>query len=115
MPENRRPVRRLRQFRERNGLFVVRDWSAPNRIVIEGVKDGKYHVINRAGFATGESCKEFCRSLIALANEPSVLKTWESFRREERQSHGYRPEPPQTEDQGDVPERLNDEHTSTSG
>jgi hypothetical protein len=70
-------------------------------IVIEAVKDGKYHVINRAGSATGESFKEFCRSLLELADEPAVLKAWNRFRDEEHTSPGYRPEPPQTEDQGD--------------
>jgi bifunctional DNA-binding transcriptional regulator/antitoxin component of YhaV-PrlF toxin-antitoxin module len=69
-------------------------------IVIEAVKDGKYHVINRAGSATGESFKEFCRSLLESADEPAVLKAWNRFRDEEHTSPGYRPEPPQTEDQG---------------
>ncbi len=72
-----------------------------DRIVIEAVKDGKYHVINRAGSATGESFKEFCRSLLELADEPAVLKAWNRFRDEEHTAPGYRPEPPQTEDQGD--------------
>jgi bifunctional DNA-binding transcriptional regulator/antitoxin component of YhaV-PrlF toxin-antitoxin module len=72
-------------------------------IVIEGVKDGKYHALRRAGSVTGESYKEFCRSLLELADEPNVLKAWDRFRQEERQSPGYRPEPPQTEYQGECP------------
>lgn len=74
-----------------------------DRIVIEGVNDGKYHVLSRAGSATGESYKEFCRSLLELAAELDVLKAWDRFRQEERTSPGYRPEPPQTEDQGECP------------
>lgn len=70
-------------------------------IVIEGVKDGRYHVINRAGSTTGEGYKAFCRSLLELAGEPDVLKEWDRRRQEERGSPEYRPEPPQTEDQGD--------------
>ncbi len=69
-------------------------------IEIEGVKDGKYHVINRAGSATGESYKAFCRALLVSPDEPRVLKAWDRFREEERRSPGYRPEPPQTEDRG---------------
>jgi hypothetical protein len=70
-------------------------------IVIEGVRDGKYHVINRAGSATGESYKAFCRSLLEFADEPDVLKAWDRFLQAERKLPGYRPEPPQTEDRGD--------------
>ena len=88
-------------------------WTAPvevkenrgiadgNRMVIEGAKDGKYHVVSRAGSAAGESYKEFCRSLLELADEPAVLKVWDHFREGERKSPRYRAEPPQTEDQGD--------------
>ncbi len=87
-------------------------WAAPvevkenggadgDRIMIEGVKDGKYHVISRAGSAAGESYKGFCRSLLELAQEPAVLEAWDHFRKEERESPRYRAEPPQTEDQGD--------------
>jgi hypothetical protein len=72
-----------------------------DRIVIEGIKHGKYHVIDRAGLATGEPYKAFCRSMLELADEPSVLKAWDRFREGERKSPGYRPEPPQTEDRGD--------------
>jgi bifunctional DNA-binding transcriptional regulator/antitoxin component of YhaV-PrlF toxin-antitoxin module len=70
-------------------------------IVIEGVKDGKYHVIVRAGSTTGETYKAFCRSMLELADEPGVLKAWDRFRQGERKTPGYRPEPPQTEDRGD--------------
>jgi hypothetical protein len=69
-------------------------------IVIEGVKEGKYHIVDRAGSTTGESYKSFCRSLLELAG-PEVLKVWDSFRQEERKEPGYRPEPPETEDRGD--------------
>lgn len=72
-----------------------------DRLVIEGVKEGKYHILSRAGSAAGESYKEFWRSLLELADEPDVLKAWDRFRQGERKSPGYRPEPPQTEDQGD--------------
>lgn len=72
-----------------------------DRIVIEGVKDGRYHVISRAGSATGESYKAFCHSLLELAAKPGVLKAWDRFRQEDRTLPGYRPEPPQTEDRGD--------------
>jgi bifunctional DNA-binding transcriptional regulator/antitoxin component of YhaV-PrlF toxin-antitoxin module len=70
-------------------------------IVIDGVEDGKYHVIERAGLATGESYKKFCRSLLELADEPDMLKEWDRLRQAERRSPRYRPEPPQTEDRGD--------------
>jgi bifunctional DNA-binding transcriptional regulator/antitoxin component of YhaV-PrlF toxin-antitoxin module len=71
-------------------------------IVIEGVKDGRYHVVDRAGSTTGELYKEFCRSLLELADEPDVLEVWDRFRKDERKSPRYRPEPPQTEDQGET-------------
>lgn len=88
-------------------------WTAPvevkesrgigdgDRIVIEGVKDGKYHVISRAGLATGEAYKAFCRSLLELADEPGALKAWDHFRPGDRKFPRYRTEPPQTEDRGD--------------
>ena len=72
-----------------------------DRIVIEAVKDGKYHVVSRAGSATGETYKAFCRSLLELADEPGVLRAWDRFRHGERKSPDYRPEPPQTEDRSD--------------
>jgi bifunctional DNA-binding transcriptional regulator/antitoxin component of YhaV-PrlF toxin-antitoxin module len=72
-----------------------------DRIVIEGVEDGKYHVISRAGSRTGESYKAFCRSLLELADEPTDLKVWDSARQGERKSPGYQSEPPQTEYQGE--------------
>ncbi len=62
-------------------------------IVIEGAKDARYHVINRAGSTTGESYKDFCRSLLELTDEPEVLKAWNRFRQEERKSPRYRREP----------------------
>jgi hypothetical protein len=71
-------------------------------IVIEGVNEGKYHVVRRAGSAAGELSKEFCRSLLELADEPDVLEVWDRFRKDERKSPRYRPEPPQTEDQGET-------------
>lgn len=91
----------------------TRFWTAPtevqeNRgiadgdgIVIEGIKGGKYHVINRAGSAAGESYKAFCRLLLDWADEPAALKDWDRRRREERGSPDYLAEPPQTEDRGD--------------
>ena len=71
-------------------------------IVIEGVKDGKYHVIERPGWSAGESYEAFCRAMLELADEPGVLKAWDRFRLGERKSPRYRAEPPQTEDLGDV-------------
>ncbi len=94
-------------------------WTAPaevkesrgiadgDMIVIEVVKEGKYHIVVRVGCRTGELYKSFCRSLLELA-EPEVLKVWDRFRREEREVLGYRPEPPETEDRGD-PEHVTDE------
>ena len=70
-------------------------------VTIEGVKDGKYHVIDRAGSTTGETYKAFCRSLLELAGEPDALKAWDRLRQGERERPGYRPEPPQTEDTGE--------------
>jgi bifunctional DNA-binding transcriptional regulator/antitoxin component of YhaV-PrlF toxin-antitoxin module len=87
-------------------------WTAPvevkesrgiadgDEIVLEGVKDGKYHVIDRAGSATGEAYEAFCRALLEIANEPAALKAWDGFRENERNSPGYRAEPSQTEDLG---------------
>lgn len=77
-------------------------------IVIEGMNEGKYHVIVRAGSTTGESYKTFCRSLLELADEPDALKAWDRFRQGERKSPRYRPEPPQTEDLGEPPSGTND-------
>lgn len=70
-------------------------------ITIEGVKDGRYHIVDRAGSTAGESYKAFCRSLLELADEPATLKAWDRFRESERESPRYRPEPPETEDLGD--------------
>ena len=69
-------------------------------IVIEGVKDGRYHVIDRGGTSSGESLKAFCRELLRLADEPVMLRAWDRSRQIERMSPSYRPEPPQTEDRG---------------
>jgi hypothetical protein len=55
-------------------------------IVIEGVKDGKYHVIVRAGSTTEANYKTFCRSMLELADEPSVLKAWDRFRQGDRKT-----------------------------
>jgi hypothetical protein len=71
-------------------------------IVIEGIEGGKYHLVDRAGSTTGESYKEFCRSLLELADESDVLKAWDRFRQGERKLPEYRPKPSQTEDQGDL-------------
>jgi hypothetical protein len=88
-------------------------WTAPvevkesrgaadgDRIVIEGTKGGRYHVVSREGHATGESYKAFCRGLLELADVPDVLKAWDRFRQAERERSGYRPEPPQTADLGE--------------
>lgn len=70
-------------------------------IVIEGTKDGKYHVIDRHCSVLGDSYKVFCRSLLELADEPAHLRTWNSYCEGERKSPDYRREPPETEDLGD--------------
>lgn len=89
-------------------------WNAPvsvkesrgradgDRLVIEGVKNGKYHVVDRAGSIAGESFQKFCRGLLEPADEPIVIKSWDNFRKSERERPDYRPEPPQTEDLGEV-------------
>lgn len=79
-----------------------------DRIVVEGVKNGKYHVTSRAGIAAGESQRAFCRALIELANEPKVLKAWDRFRVDDRTMPDYLPNPPQTEDLGE-PDRRSQE------
>jgi hypothetical protein len=88
-------------------------WTAPvevresrviaggDKIVIEGVKDGRYHLVDRVGPTAGESYKGFCRSVLELAGQPDVLKAWDHFRDGERKWPRYRPEPPQTADEGD--------------
>ncbi|WP_165071084.1 hypothetical protein [Paludisphaera rhizosphaerae] len=70
-------------------------------IVIEGVRNGEYHVIDRAGCTTGESYKAFCRAILNAAGEPNALKTWERIRQAERKSPDYVAEPSETEDLGD--------------
>ena len=92
-------------------LERTRFWVAPpevkesrgiadgDTIVIEGIKGGRYHVIDRAGSSTGASYKAFCRHLLELA-ESGALKSWDRFRESERKSDYYRPEPSETEDHG---------------
>jgi hypothetical protein len=94
-------------------LQNTRFWTAPvsvkesngisdgDAILIEGVKEGKYQVIDRAGSTMGESYKAFCRSLLELANQPDELKAWDHYRKGERDSPNYIAEPPQTLDEGD--------------
>lgn len=100
--------RRLVELIERTKFWTAPAEVEENRgiadgdgIVIEGIKDGSYHVIDRAGSAAGESYKAFCRSLLELAGEPATIRDWDRRRREERSSQGYRPEPLETEDRGD--------------
>ncbi len=70
-----------------------------DKIVIEGIKGGRYHVVDRAGSTTGEAYKGFCRHLLELA-QPDMLKSWDHFREDERKTDYYRPEPSETEDHG---------------
>jgi hypothetical protein len=71
-------------------------------IVIEGVREGKYHVVNRAGSTTGERYKSLCRTMLELAKS-DMIKAWDRWRQRERNLPNYRPEPSQTEDLGEDP------------
>ncbi len=44
--------------------------------VVEGIHDGKYHVVERAGSAASDEFKELCRYLLMLAGE-DILKEWD--------------------------------------
>jgi hypothetical protein len=93
-------------------LEKTRFWTAPaevkesrgiadgDKIVIDGVKEGRYHVIDRQGSTTREAYKAFCRALLDLSGE-DVLKVWDRFRRGDRELRGYGPEPKETEGRGD--------------
>jgi hypothetical protein len=69
-------------------------------IVIEGIKEGRYRVIDRTGSTTGEHYKSLCRFMLELAKS-DMTNVWDRWRQMERNSPDYRPEPSQTEDLGD--------------
>ncbi len=73
-----------------------------DRIVIEAAKGGKYHVIDRLRVRlqkrhTRRDSVDPCSN---YPMRPEMLKAWERFRESERKSPEYRPDPPETEDQG---------------
>ncbi len=73
-------------------------------LLIEGIRGGSYHVIDRAGSAAGESYKSVCRSMLELAGG-DVVPEWDRRRKDERGSPNYRAEPAETADSG-VPDYL---------
>jgi hypothetical protein len=68
-------------------------------ILLEGVKEGKYHVTIRTGQSMGETTKALCRIMIELSKS-DTLKLWDRWRERERKEPGYQREPTQTEDLG---------------
>ncbi len=103
-------ARRARKIIAR--LEATRFWTAPAEVkesrgrgdgdvfLIEGAKDGRYHVIDRAGSTSGDAYREFGRSLLERADLPDALRDWDEYRQRERRRPGYRPAPPETEDDG---------------
>jgi len=71
-----------------------------DRIVIEGARKGKYHVIDRSGTTAGDRSLSFCRHMIDIAAEIGSLESWDQLRLNDKRSPDYRPEPSQTEDRG---------------
>ena len=69
-------------------------------ILIEGVKDGKYHLIHRSGSTAGESYKRFCRLLLELSGT-DFINEWDHWRKIERDFKDYVAEPKETPDLGD--------------
>lgn len=48
-------------------------------IVIEGIREGKYHVIVRSGSTASETVKALARSMLEPA-DPETLRLWDSWR-----------------------------------
>jgi hypothetical protein len=86
-------------------------WSAPasvketrgiadgDSLTIEGIRAGTYHVIDRAGLTTGEAYKSVGRYMLGLARSDAIA-AWDRRRDRERNTPGYRVDPPETEDLG---------------
>jgi|GEM_PF-3296206 len=72
-----------------------------DRILIEGVSNGKYHVIDRAGSTTKSAYKSFCRALLELAN-PDFLKAWDRHRNAEQRASDFPGDPTETLDDGQL-------------
>jgi len=68
-------------------------------ILIEGVSNGEYHVIDRAGSTTKSAYKSFCRALLEVAN-PDFLKAWDRHRNAEQRVPDFQADPPETLDDG---------------
>lgn len=69
-------------------------------VLIEGVRDGKYHVISRLVFTAREPYKDLCRLLIELSGAKG-LADWDRLRKQDRSHESYRSNPTETEDLGD--------------
>ena len=81
-------------------IVEMRGMGDGDRIVIEGARKGKYHIIDRSGTTAGDRSLSFCRQMIELAAEIESLESWDQRRLKDRQSPDYQPEPSQTEDRG---------------
>ncbi len=80
---------------------VVESWGIADgdRIFIEGVKAGNYHVIDRAGLTTSECYKRFCRKLLWLSKSHDVV-LWDLYRQSERRRRRYQWNYSETQDSG---------------
>jgi len=68
-------------------------------LLVEGIKAGTYHVIDRAGPVTGEAYTNIGRYLLELARS-DLIPNWDRRREGERKSPSYRAEPTETADLG---------------
>jgi len=81
-------------------IVETRGMGDGDRLVIEGARKGKYHIIDRSGTTAGDRCLSFCRHMIDLAAEIGSLESWDRLRLKDKRSPDYQPEPSQTEDRG---------------
>src|SRR5262249_3591709 len=73
------------------GMDKANFWSSPvdvkeargmtdgDLLLIEAIREGNFHVVERPGSIAGTAYKSFCRSLLELA-DPDTVKVWDEFR-----------------------------------
>lgn len=81
-------------------------WSAPaevrraaerakaDGVLVEGVQNGRYHVVERGADVMDWRLKDLCRLMLEVA-ESKALPIWDRWRERERDDPNYHFEPPQ--------------------
>jgi hypothetical protein len=86
-------------------VIETRGIADGDAILIDGTKNGHFHVIDRTGCKTGESYKSFCRYVIELSGSP-MIKVWDKRRKSDRSDPEYKQEYFETDDTGEeIPDK----------